>query len=614
MNLGIHLLTGIFLFFLFNSTIGLCSRREDDFCLTNRSMRTVSPEILSFFAVLLWLVHPVQTNAVTYICQRMASMAAMFYILSLLCYVRGRISVRKTKIKTAAVFFSGAIVSGCCAVASKGNTGTLPVFILLYEWVFFQDLKIFRSKRTWFWIAAGGIVFAAVAIHFLGADPLHRILSSYTRREFTLPQRLMTEFRVVAYYLSLLFYPHPERLILDHDYPLSYGFSNPITTFTCFIMIIAIAGCAVYLAKKDRLMSFALLWFIGNLMIESSVIGIEIIYEHRMYLPTMFLFLMITMMAFRIIKRKWAAAVVLILCVTMLSVWAHQRNRIWESDVTFWTDSVKKSPQKARPYQNLAYSLQLQQDFKDALFYYRKSLAIKSHPVVYFNMGMCLDGIGYYCDAVDAYVDALKTGYNTSQVHARLAGALSHIGEFAAAVPHFQQAARMDPADASLNKKLQALQAFLNKCREPEQCVLISMARTPDNPALKFKLARIYEKQGKPEQAYDLYEKILNEIGRSDRKLYLLVLNRLAVLHAAKGEVEQSIRLLRHGIETAPDNPFFYYEMAAYYGILGDVKQSVRWLDKAIKKGYQNWGQLKSDRRLERVRNTQYVQNLLNNK
>ena len=609
-NLEIHLLTGILLFFLFQVTLRLGNQLEGDGFSGNRFPSSVSPEILSFFAVLIWLVHPVQTNAVTYMCQRMASMVAMFYILSLLCYVRGRINFRKGKIKTAALFFFGCFISGCCAVASKENAGLLPVFILFYEWFFFQDLKTFRSYRTLIWIVIGGVVFAAVVIHFMGVDPLQRVFNSYIRREFTLPQRVMTEFRVVIYYLSLLFYPHPSRLILDHDYPLSDAFFDPFLTLICCMLILTILGLAVYLAKKDRLISFAVFWFLGNLVIESSVIGIEIIYEHRMYLPTMFLYLMLTIMLFRMFQTKWAAMAILILFAMTLSVWAHQRNRIWESDVTFWADSVKKSPQKARPYQNLAYSLQIRKNFEAALTYYRKSLAIKPHPVVYFNMGLCLDGVGYYSDAVDAYVNALKMQYNTPQIHANLAKVLANIGEFNVAISHFENASKMSPSDPSFKKNAMVLKGFLNNCRTPEKCIQMSIAQKPDNPALQFKLGMIYERQGKSDRAYGIYEKILNEIGQSDRKLYLLVINRMVVLQANKGEMKQSLQLLQKGIEAAPDSPYFYYEMAAFYGAMGDVKNSVAWLDLAIKKGYQNRKQIKSDPRLESIRNTQYFQNL----
>jgi tetratricopeptide (TPR) repeat protein len=318
---------------------------------------------------------------------------------------------------------------------------------------------------------------------------------------------------------------------------------------------------------------------------------------------------MLSTIVFRGIRNKWAAAGILILCVMILSVWSHQRNRIWESDVTFWTDNAQKSPQKVRPYQNLAYSMQMRGNFEEALFYYRKSLSIKPHPVVYFNMGLCLDKVEYYNDAVDAYINALKMNYNTPQIHANLAKVLANIGEFKAAISHFENASKMSPSDPSFKKNEMVLKGFLNNCRTPEKCIRMGIAQKPDNPALQFKLGRIYEKQGKTDQAVVVYEKILNEMGASDRKLYLLVLNRMAALHVLKGETAQALQLLQKGIDVAPDNPYFYYEIAAFYGAAGEVKQAVAWLDIAIKKGYRDRQQIQSDPRLESIRSTQYFQN-----
>ena len=394
-NLAVHLISGIVLFLLFRLTWRLCLGKGTAGA-SSAPMDTAAPfsaETLSFFAVLLWLVHPVQTNAVTYICQRMASMVAMFYILALLCYVLARIRMQTKKIRPAAGLFAGCAFFSLCAVATKENAGTLPVSILLYEWFFFQNLKVSRSSRTWVWVIAGAMAFAAVAVYFLGADPLHRILNSYTRREFTLPQRVLTEFRVVVYYVSLLVYPHPDRLILDHDYPLSFGFLQPPVTLTCFLMLAGMAVWAGYVAKKDRLTAFAIFWFMITLAIESSVIGIEIIYEHRLYLPAMFLFLAAAKRVFHHLTRKHAAAA-LLLCAVILAVWSHQRNRIWATDVAFWSDNAKKSPLKERPYQNLAYSLQVGQKLEEAIYFYRKSLAINPHPVAYFNLGCVWKGLG----------------------------------------------------------------------------------------------------------------------------------------------------------------------------------------------------------------------------
>jgi len=126
-NIIIHLLTGIFLYFFIRITLHLSIPESPN------------PSIISFFAALLWLVHPIQTQSVTYIVQRMNSMAAMFYILSLLLYVCGRLA-RQNRIMWP--YFGGCAVAGVLAMGCKQIAATLPFFLLLYEWYFFQDLKM----------------------------------------------------------------------------------------------------------------------------------------------------------------------------------------------------------------------------------------------------------------------------------------------------------------------------------------------------------------------------------------------------------------------------------------------------------------------------------------
>ncbi|MDO9264335.1 MAG: tetratricopeptide repeat protein [Desulfosalsimonadaceae bacterium] len=614
-NLGIHLLTGIFLFFLFKTTLFLCSAGKDGEMSKDRASSGisgfVSNEWAAFFGAMLWLVHPVQTNAVTYMCQRMTSMAALFFVLSLLLYAAGRKVFRKGRLQASVVFFSGCLISGLCAVASKENAGTLPIFILLYEWFFFQNLKGLRSVRPLVWVVVGAIVFICVSVHFLGMDPIARILASYSRRDFTLPERVMTEFRVVVYYFSLLVFPHPRRLILDHDYPISNSLITPISTIFSLGAIIGLTIAAVYAAKKDRLASFGIIWFLGNLVIESSVSGIEIIYEHRMVLPAMFLYPAFSQMVFRVSgnKRRAGAAILTLLTLT-LGTWAHQRNVIWQTEESFWTDNVQKAPGKARPYQNLAYSLQAKGEYVQAIANYRKSLAIAPHPTAYANMGLCFESIGYYSDAVEAYARALKMKPDAPNIHCDLAAALTYIGEFDAAMSHFVEAARLDPKNPGPEMSLGVLRMFLDQCREPEACIRMSIRQKPDNAELQFKLGMIYEKQGRPDEAMAVYETVRRMIGETDRKLYERVVIRLAFLYAVNGDMEQTRRLLDQGIKTAPDNPNFYYEMAALNASLSQTEMAVAWLDKAIQKGFHRWDQLESDQRLESLRSTRYYRNL----
>ena len=160
-------------------------------------------------------------------------------------------------------------------------------------------------------------------------------------------ERILTQFRVVIYYLTLLAYPDPSRLNLDYDFPLSYSLLDPVST-------LFVPYCRVYksrrlLGQKRTFLSFCILWFFGNLVIESSVIPLAIIYEHRTYMPSMFICLLAVSLGYRYIKIKWLGVALVVMVVTVFSFWTFQRNSVWRNPLALWSDCVKKSPRKARP-------------------------------------------------------------------------------------------------------------------------------------------------------------------------------------------------------------------------------------------------------------------------
>jgi hypothetical protein len=232
----------------------------------------------------------------------MNSMAAMFFIMAMLFYVKGRLTPEKVK---KVLFFAISFIAGLLAVGTKQNTATLPLFILLYEWYFFQELRLKFSRQQLFWIAAIGCLFVFVLYLFLGSSPLNSLFPSYAGRPFSMAERVLTQPRVVLHYISLIFYPEPGRLNLDYDFPLSYALFSPVDTFVAILLIIGLLGLAVFTAKKYRLHSFCILWFFGNLVIESSTIPLEIIFEHRTYLPSMLVILLLVLFLYQAVQKKF---------------------------------------------------------------------------------------------------------------------------------------------------------------------------------------------------------------------------------------------------------------------------------------------------------------------
>jgi tetratricopeptide (TPR) repeat protein len=454
-NIIIHLGAAIFLYLFLQTTLSLQQARQ----------KNNYGAWLPVTAALIWLVHPLQVQSVTYIIQRMNSLAAMFFILSMLLYARGRLAkVRGVK----AAFLLGSLCSGILALGSKEIAATLPLFILLYEWFFFQDLSFAWLRNKILPILAVGLLFACVVILFIGLHPFSYITNTYGIRDFTLIQRVLTEFRVVLFYISLLLFPHPGRLNIDHEFQLSFSFFDPITTLLSLGLLLGLFGLAFILAKRERLLSFCIFWFLGNLIIESSVIGLEIIFEHRTYLPAMLAIFAAVLLGSRLLPRKWPQVFAALLVVMLFSMWTFQRNMVWQDEVTLRRDAVAKSPTKARAVAILANALERNHEYDGAAYYYRKTLSLEPRNAaqIHYNLGNVLVAQKKYTEAAQHFSTAVSLEPDETPMRLNLAIALSLQGNDVAASNELQELIRRHPNEPRAHNNLGLLLMKQGKTKE----------------------------------------------------------------------------------------------------------------------------------------------------
>ncbi len=295
-NILIHIFSGIFLYYFVKATLKTPVLQA----------RFEKCGWIPFFTAFIWLVHPLQTQSVAYLVQRMNSLAAMFYVLSMWLYVKFRLNEGS---RGKWPLLAGCVFAGLLALGTKQIAATLPVFIILYEWYFFQGLSVKWGRRHFLILGGIFLLLIIIALIYLDTDPLVRILSAYKHRDFTLIQRVLTQFRVVIFYISLLLWPQPSRLNLDHDFAFSYSLTDPATTLISMLVVAALLVLAFLTARREPLLSYGIFWFFGNLVIESSVIGLELVFEHRNYLPSMFAILAMVALALRYVKPTWPAVV-----------------------------------------------------------------------------------------------------------------------------------------------------------------------------------------------------------------------------------------------------------------------------------------------------------------
>ena len=435
-NIFIHALTGFLLYLLFKVTMRII----------DVSRAKMFPSCLPFVAVMLWFVHPLQSQSVTYIVQRMTSMSAMFYLLSLLLYVHGRLTTRQ---RTRIMLFAGSMLAALLAFASKENAATLPLFVFLYEWYFFQNLKVGWLKRRLFYISGAVGSFLALALVFLGSNPIGRILLSYQGRDFTLGQRLLTEMRVVFIYLGKLLFPHPDRLSLEYDIPLSYSLLSPLATFISAVFLVALITFAIWQAKRNRLLSFAVLWYLGHLVIESSFIGLELIFEHRNYLPSMFLFLPLVILGDRVIKSGRMKLVLAGIILIIFSLWSNERSKVWADEEILLRDCIKKAPNKHRMYTNLGNNLSRKGEYGEGNNAFYQALRIEPFDTkAYIGLGNNSFNQRNYDQAASHYRKGLLIAKDPGDIF-RLRYALGviyqELGRFQDAMRHYTVALRIRP-------------------------------------------------------------------------------------------------------------------------------------------------------------------------
>jgi len=313
---------------------------------------------LACFAALAWAAHPIQTNAVTYIVQRMTSLAALFGLLGLVLWMKGRSWWIEEHRKSAGIFFVLAISSWVAGLSCKENLAILPLLIVVHENVLLRDSG---CAVRWRWVWAAILSAGAMCFLYLGKEPFGYLAAAYGQRDFTLTERLMTESRVLWHYISLFFRPEASRFCLLYEYEISQGLFKPITTIASLLGWLTVFWLALLYRRKKIIVIWCVLWFFVAHSVESSIIPLEVVFEHRMYVPSMALtFASATLLydlCIRFHIRSHICGLMGGLILGLLGSSAYIRNMDYTDAVHFYASELSKSPGSRRIRLNLAISL-----------------------------------------------------------------------------------------------------------------------------------------------------------------------------------------------------------------------------------------------------------------
>jgi tetratricopeptide (TPR) repeat protein len=352
-NIFIHIICSFFVYLVFIVTLNLY-RQQYKSSIPENLIKDIA-----LLGAVLWAIHPIQTQAVTYIVQRMASMAAMFYMISLYFYLKFRLQ-KETKCKV--VLLVLCILFWGAGILSKENAALLPLSIIAYEVIIFRtSLKDNLRFRLFF---VGSLISLIVfSLIFMSGDIISYLDKTYSARPYTMWERLITQPIILTRYIFLLLVPVADFLTLDTNIFASKGLFSPPITIVANLFIFILITLSIYFSRKYPLICFAIIFYFINHLVESTIIGLELYFEHRNYLPSVFIYLVISYFFLSICwhyKRQGKKFMYyLFVCFIFFIVVAegnatYLRNEVWKDDITLYSDNLDKAPLNIRVYNNLA--------------------------------------------------------------------------------------------------------------------------------------------------------------------------------------------------------------------------------------------------------------------
>lgn len=360
-NILIHILSAVVTYFL--SSIIL---RKTIYNSDNEIQKC---KIISAFVALLFLSHPIQTQSVDYIVQRMTLMAGLFYMLSILVYLKARFAYYSGKRNKSIIFYILTLLIFYLASYSKQNAATIPLAILLVEILFVRN-KLGKISKI-------NVIVLSLSISIIALIVLLGGLLPQEAKSISREQYLGTQFRVIFKYIQLLLLPVNQNF--DPFVEISthlFGIKEILT----FIGHLVILGIGVFFYKKNKIITFGIFWFYITLLIESSIIPIrDVMFEHRLYLPSYGFYLIFIVVLFNYLNKKMGIAITSLILICMILIYSgmsYQRNKVWQNEYTLWYDVTTKTPVKSRPYRYVGVELIKMGKYDDAMIALDKALEL----------------------------------------------------------------------------------------------------------------------------------------------------------------------------------------------------------------------------------------------
>lgn len=511
-NLLIHCVNGILAYFVAGRLFHLTAGREKELPVT--SPVTLWP---AFVAAAFFLLHPVQTQAVTYITQRYTSLMALFYLAAVWAFLRFRENGR---------LGFGILVCGCAygAFLCKQNALTLPLSLLAME------VLLFTGHRR-FWVRWGPWILMPASLALVGilwnvglfsgthgaARDLLEDVDRFSRETLRVSRTsyFYTQLTVLCRYIGLVLVPLHQ--CVDPQHPFVHRFFEGWTLPAAGLLVGLLTG-AWWIRRRAPLVSLGVLWFFSTLSLESSIIPIrDAMFEHRLYLAVAGFGWILAW----ILSRPYGSdhrIPVIVACTVLVLLGAatYQRNRVWQDPVALWNEAAACNPRNARALNNLGRHLIEAGRLQEAEKALVRALAVDPfRPNVYFNLGM-----------VAARTQRLESAFS-----------------------YFSTAIALDPRKAAFYQHLGMTFHRMGMAHRARECYEAALLHAPKMQGPAMNLAALAYQAGQYEEARQILEDLTRRFPKNAKSFYYL-----SLVFRAQGRHSQALEAVEKALNLEPEN------------------------------------------------------------
>ncbi len=499
--------------------------------------------LIAFIGALLFGVHPIHTESITYLTTSIDVFGSVLALWSLYAYLRFTESNRQSH-------WYISIVLAWIAFFNYEIALVVPVLIVLIEWYrheFSYQYALKKAMRLWpYWL---GVL--AYLIGRLSAGVGSRVLTP-DPTESNLAVRVLTMGKAFVKYIYLQFIPYPQNVF--HKINLSHTLSDPKVALS-WLAVIALVVVAIVFAKKLKLWSVAILWFFIALAPVSNIVPTGIIMaEKYTYLASVAGVLVIALAIHQISQRAGKQGMMIGMIITAIITAAYgtltfQRNMVWASDLTLWQATLEQRPDYGRVHSNVGFSYYRLDEDEKALGYFLKAKELEPDlPLIYHNLGNVYDELEEYDEAIENYLLAIdkQAGaetYNYAETYNNLATVYQKIGDLEKAKENYQKAVDFDP----------------------------NYFRAISNLGIIAILEQDYE------QADDYFNQAL-----AINSYFGIAHHGLAVTQVNRGDTAAAIKSYQRSIELTPELADNYSHLASLYNTQGDAEKALKILQAGV--------------------------------